>query len=81
MEIVGINKNVLNSKIALKGYNRNELADALGISPQSVTNLRNGKHNPSYELMNKMFVVLDLDADDAYEIFFAPNLRETKVNR
>lgn len=80
MEITGINTNVLNSKIALKGYNRNELADELGISPQSVTNLRRGKHNPSYELMNKLFVVLDLNAEDAYEIFFANNLRNTKVH-
>lgn len=76
---VSINKNVLNSKIALKGYNRNELAEALGISPQSVTNLRSGKHNPSFELMNKLYDVLDLTQEDAYEIFFAPNLRNTKV--
>lgn len=70
---------LLNSKIALKGYNRNELADKLGISPTSVTNLRKGRHNPSYELMNKLYVVLDLTPNEAYEIFFAGNLRDTKV--
>lgn len=79
MEITGINTNVLNSKIALKGYNRVELADRLGISPQSVTNLRKGKHNPSYELMNRIYVVLDLNAEEAFEIFFANTFRNTKV--
>jgi len=71
---VTINKNILNSKIALKGYNRDELADKLGITPQSVTNIRKGKHNPSFSLMNKMYRVLDLSEDDAIKIFFAPNL-------
>lgn len=75
----GINQNLLNSKVALKGYNRNELAEKLGISPTSVTNLTKGRHNPSYELMNKLFVVLDLTPEEGYEIFFAGNLRNAKV--
>lgn len=75
-----INVNLLKSKIVLKGYNRNELADVLGISPTSVTNLTKGRHNPSYELMNKLYTVLDLTPDEAVEIFFNNNLRNTKVN-
>ena len=73
METV-IDKNILNSKIALKGYNRDELADKLGITPQSVTNIRTGKHNPSFGLINRMYRVLDLSENDAFKIFFAPNL-------
>ncbi len=75
----GINQNLLKSKIALKGYNRNELADELGISPTSVTNLTKGRHNPSYELMNKLYVVLELTPEEGYNIFFARNLRNKKV--
>lgn len=75
----GINQNLLKSKIVLKGYNRNELADELGISPTSVTNLTKGRHNPSYELMNKLYKVLELTPEEGFEIFFANNLRDTKV--
>lgn len=76
----GINVNLLKSKMALKGYNRNELADELGISPTSVTNLTKGRHNPSFELMNKLYVVLDLTPDEAVDIFFENYLRDTKVS-
>ncbi|RST59679.1 XRE family transcriptional regulator [Siminovitchia terrae] len=75
-----INVNLLKSKIALKGFNRNELAYELGISPTSVTNLTKGRHNPSYELMNKLYEVLELTPDEATEIFFSSNLRKTKVS-
>lgn len=74
-----INVNLLKAKIALKGYNRNELADELDISPTSVTNLTKGRHNPSYELMNRIYRVLELTPDEAVEIFFSNNLRNTKV--
>ena len=74
-----MNLNLLKSKIVLKGYNRNELADELGISPTSVTNLTNGRHNPSYELMNRLYDVLELSPEDANEVFFSRNLRDTKV--
>jgi len=78
MELVGINVNLLMSKIALKGYNRNEIADALDIAPGSVTNLIKGKHNPSYELINKIYYELDLTPEEGHEIFFANNLRNAK---
>lgn len=74
-----MNLNLLKSKIVLNGFNRNELADALGISPQSVTNLTSGRHNPSYELMNKLCIVLNLTPEEAHEIFFSTNLRNAKV--
>ncbi len=74
-----MNINLLKSKIALKGYNRNELANELGISPTSVTNLTKGRHNPSYELMNRLYVVLGMSPEEATEIFFGSNLRDKKV--
>lgn len=74
-----MNLNLLKSKIALKGFNRNELAYELGISPTSVTNLTKGRHNPSYELMNKLYIVLELTPEEASEIFFNFNLRNKKV--
>ena len=74
-----INLNLLKSKIVLRGFNRNELADELGISPTSVTNLTKGRHNPSYELMNKLYEVLELTPEEATDIFFNNNLRNKKV--
>lgn len=79
MEITGIDTNLLNSKIALKGLNRNELADLLQTSPNSVTNLRTGIYNPSYVMMNKLYKVLELTPQEGYDIFFAKNLRNEKV--
>lgn len=75
-----INVNLLKSKIVLKGFNRNELADVLDISPTSVTNLTKGRHNPSFELMNRLYNVLDLTPEEATEIFFSSNLRDEKVS-
>ena len=78
MEFVGVDEKLLRSKIILKGFNRNELAEALGISPNSVTNIIKGHHNPSYELINKIYHVLELTPEEGHEIFFANNLRNAK---
>ena len=74
-----INANLLSAKMALKGLNRKELARELGVTPQSITNLMNGKHNPSFELMNKIYDVLDLTPEEATDIFFTNNLRRMQV--
>ena len=54
-------------------------AEALGISEHSVSNLLNGVYNPSFEVMNKIYSLLELKSDEATEIFFNNYLRKTKV--
>lgn len=75
----GINARLLESKMSLRGYDRKDFAKALGVTPHSVTNLLNGRHSPSHDMMNKIYVELDLTPDEATAIFFNSNLRETKV--
>lgn len=78
MKRVKLNENLLRAKIAIKGYNRNELADKLKISPQTVTNVIKGHHNPSYDLINRIYYALELTPEEGHAIFFEPNLRVAK---
>lgn len=76
-----INSELLESKMILAGYKtRKSFADALNVSEHSVCNLLNRVYNPSFDLMNKIYVLLDLKPEEGTEIFFANYLRETKVN-
>lgn len=76
-----INSELLESKMVLKGYKtRKSFAEVLDVAEHSVSNLLNGVHNPSFELLNKIYLVLDLNPEEATEIFFRNYLRNTKVN-
>ena len=75
-----INSELLESKMVLAGYKtRKSFANDLKVAELSVSNLLNGVHNPSYELMNKIYILLELTPEEATEIFFANYLRKTKV--
>lgn len=75
-----INSELLESKMILAGYKtRKSFANDLKVAELSVSNLLNGVHNPSYELMNKIYILLELTPEEATEIFFANYLRKTKV--
>lgn len=74
----GINARLLESKMTLHGYNRKTFSEAVGVSPHTISNLLNGKYTPNYKLMNSIYSVLDLDPDEASEIFFTSDLRDTK---
>lgn len=74
--------NLLESKMVLKGFkSRKEFAVAVGASPLTISNLLNGVHNPSYDLMNSIFRVLELTPEEGVSIFFSGNLRNTKVGQ
>lgn len=76
-----INSELLESKMVLCGYRtRKSFADALQVAEHSVSNLLNGVYNPSYELMNKIYLLLELSPEEATEIFFRNYLRKKKVN-
>ena len=75
-----INSELLESKMVLAGFkSRKSFAAALDVADHSVSNLLNGVYNPSYELLNKIYLVLDLKPEEATEIFFSNYLRNTKV--
>ena len=75
-----INSELLESKMILAGYKtRKSFANDLKVAELSVSNLLNGVHNPSYELMNKIYILLELTPEEATEIFFANYLRKTKA--
>lgn len=76
-----IDSELLESKMILKGFKtRKSFAEALCISEHSVSNLLNGIYNPSFELMNKIYLILQLTPNEGTEIFFAKYLRKTKVD-
>lgn len=76
-----INSELLESKMILAGFkSRKSFAEALGVSEHSVSNLLNRVYNPSFELMNKIYLILDLKPDEGQEIFFGNYLRNTKVS-
>ena len=74
-----INSELLESKMILAGYKtRKAFADALGIAEHSVSNLLNKVYNPSFELMNKIYSLLNLTPEEGTEIFFGQYLRKKK---
>lgn len=75
-----INVRLLESKMALSGFrSRKEFAEAIGTTSHTVSNLLNGVHKPSHELMDVIFQVLKLTPEEGMNIFFGGYLRDTKV--
>lgn len=70
MNTKGINSRLLKSKMALRGYDQKALAKNLGVTQQTVSNLVNGSNSPSYELLNKIYIELQLTPEEAAQIFF-----------
>ena len=70
---------LLESKMILKGYrSRKQFAEAVGTTAATIGNILNGVHNPSYDLMNSIYRVLELTPEEGTEIFFNSNLRNAK---
>lgn len=74
-----VDKNLLLSKMSLRGYNISTLAEATGINRDTISNVLNGKTAPSYPVMNSIFYELKLTPQEAVDIFFSNNLRKKKV--
>ena len=54
-----------------RGLNKTKLAEALGVSPGSVTGYLSGKVTPPYKKQQQFALALGLDAD-----YFKPNVAE-----
>ncbi|WPC08785.1 helix-turn-helix transcriptional regulator [Globicatella sp. PHS-GS-PNBC-21-1553] len=72
-----VNSKLLKAKIAENGYNIGTLAHEIGVDRDTISNILNGKTKPSYPVMNGIFFTLKLTSDEATNIFFAKNYRNT----
>ena len=68
----------LKGKMAEKNYSITSLAQALGISRNTLSSYLNSPGKIPYETIKKMADLLCDSADDAMQIFFAAYLRGTK---
>lgn len=64
-------KNKLQAKMALHGLKAYELADAIGITRQSLSYKLNGKRMFTVKEIDSISKVLDLTIEERDEIFFA----------
>lgn len=74
-----IDGKLLRSKMALQGFNIDTLASETGLNRDTVSNILNGRNYPSYSAMNAIFYTLKLTPEEGMQIFFATDLRKTKV--
>lgn len=77
----GVNTKLLKAKMVMAGYNsQKDFAKDIGKSEHTIANLLNGASKPSYELINLIYQKLNLTPEEGTAIFFADNLRDTKVH-
>ena len=74
-----VDKDLLLSKMSLRGFNISSLAEAIGVNRDTISNVLNGKTAPSYPVINAVFFELELTPQEAVDIFFSNNLRKKKV--
>lgn len=72
----GINRNKLAGKIAEKGYDYTSLGAEVGASRDTISSVVSGKYRPSYRVMNALYFSLELNPEEATEIFFAKELTQ-----
>lgn len=77
----GINGNKLAGKIVEKGFNYGTVADEAGVDRNTISSAIDGKYRPSYKVMNALYYVLELTPEEAVDIFFAKDLRDTKDSK
>lgn len=66
-----INRDLLRSKIALRGYNQKTVSEKIDISPQTLNYILSGKNLPSLTVMRSLEKELQLSPQDIKDIFFA----------
>ena len=59
-------KNKLEEKKKKKGIKQEELADAMGVSRQTISSLENGRYNPSVILAIKLARYFRLSVEDIF---------------
>ena len=71
----------MNNRIALfrsdRSVSRRELAEAVGVNPQTIGYLERGDYNPSLELGLKIAAYFDVPVDLIFSLAAFPSLTET----
>jgi transcriptional regulator with XRE-family HTH domain len=67
----------LKVEMARHSFNNETLANACGVHAVTISRLLNGG-TPTYSLMCKISAALSITPERATDIFFSPNLRNTK---
>lgn len=70
---------LLKSKMAYHGYNISGLAEEIGVSRDTISNLLKEDNKPSYQVMNAIYYTLELTPEEGGAIFFNSDLRDKKV--
>lgn len=76
-----IDVQLLKSKMAYYDYNISKLANEIGVSRETISNLLNEDNNPSYQVMNSIYYTLKLTPEEGAAIFFKSDLRKKKVSK
>ena len=66
-----VNTNALKAAIANKGFRQSDVAEKIGISPQSLNYKLLNKVEFKVDEANRLCALLDIPAEKAGEIFFA----------
>lgn len=74
-----IDTRLLKAKMAYNDYTIGGLADEIGVSRDTISNLLKGNNLPSYHVINGIYYTLDLTPEEGQAIFFNSNLRNKKV--
>ena len=69
--------NILKSARKAKGHTQQELADLIGSSLRTITDLENDNRYPSYDVLFRIIVTLDIDAN----LIFRPHATEHTVEQ
>lgn len=73
-----INVQLLRQMIVARGFNNCILANMIGVSPMTISNVLTGKNFPSYYVLSGFRFSLNLDDDEFNDIFF-PDFRKGTV--
>lgn len=72
---IKINNAHIKKAMFLQGFNSSQLAERVKISPSYMSQVINGKRNPSAKLAKDISIVLDVDIQDVFEINIKEELK------
>lgn len=67
------------SKMAYQNYNISSLADEIGVSRGTISNLLKGENKPSYPVINAIYFTLKLTPEEGAAIFLALTYAKRKL--
>ena len=65
-----IDRKRLRQKIYICGYTNQQLANEIGVSPSTISNILLGHTKPKFEVLRALFGALELSFDEFVQIFF-----------